>query len=300
MTIEAYYSLPFIRECVRGEFNQTSADGFISDADIDRGVNEGYRKYNAILMRADEGFFEETQLLNITANDEEVALPSILGNKKQFLRSTLLERVLEGERIALPYNRRHAGGVSTNNANTGPSYLPSWKFRGSKIVLEPTPIQSVTNGLLLTAQVLPPNLRSTNPQEATGTTITLDLNADPRDDYYNGAQIMITSGNGEGDIRTITDYVGSTKVATVGEAWSTNPNSSSVFSILPHPDWPEDFLMLLYLYATKKAFLKERARGMTIEWDDSVLNDMEKDFKNTYENRATARKFTEPWDMEAY
>ena len=52
------------------------------------------------------------------------------------------------------------------------------------------------------------------------------------EDYYNGAEITIESGIGAGQIRVITDYVGSTKVATVGVAWDTEPDSTSVYSIM--------------------------------------------------------------------
>ena len=43
--------------------------------------------------------------------------------------------------------------------------------------------------------------------------------------------ITIWSGNGLGDTRIITDYVGSSKVATISAGWSTNPNSSSKFIV---------------------------------------------------------------------
>ena len=52
------------------------------------------------------------------------------------------------------------------------------------------------------------------------------------DDWYNGANIGIESGTGVGQIRTISDYVGITKVATVSVAWDTQPSSDSVYSIM--------------------------------------------------------------------
>jgi hypothetical protein len=67
------------------------------------------------------------------------------------------------------------------------------------------------------------------------TTITLDGSASATDDFYNGHMIVLTGGTGLSQARFITDYVGATKVATVGEAWLTNPDSTSVFVIIPFP-----------------------------------------------------------------
>tara|TARA_R100001443_G_scaffold2205_2_gene7483 strand:+ start:5297 stop:7870 length:2574 start_codon:yes stop_codon:yes gene_type:complete len=73
--------------------------------------------------------------------------------------------------------------------------------------------------------------RSATAQAGASTTITLDSSASATNDIFNGATIRITSGTGSGQERIISDYVGSTKVATVSVAWSTNPASDSVFSI---------------------------------------------------------------------
>ncbi len=64
-------------------------------------------------------------------------------------------------------------------------------------------------------------------------TITLDGSASATDSLYNGASVAILSGTGVGQDRVITGYVGSTKVATVSRAWTTNPDNTSVFAVLP-------------------------------------------------------------------
>jgi hypothetical protein len=63
------------------------------------------------------------------------------------------------------------------------------------------------------------------------TTITLAGGASATDDIYNGAVITITGGTGAGQSRVITDYVGSTKVATVVSAWSVTPGVSSTYTV---------------------------------------------------------------------
>jgi hypothetical protein len=75
-----------------------------------------------------------------------------------------------------------------------------------------------------------PALRVGTAQAGAATTITLDAGASSIDDFYNGLQI-----GHSGDRytwRTITDYVGSTRVATVNAAWATNPTSSDTFRVL--------------------------------------------------------------------
>jgi len=63
------------------------------------------------------------------------------------------------------------------------------------------------------------------------TTITLAAGSSDTDDYYNNMWIRITAGTGVGQSRKITDYVGSTKVATVA-TWTTNPSTDSVYEIV--------------------------------------------------------------------
>lgn len=90
-------------------------------------------------------------------------------------------------------------------------------------------------------------------------TITLDASASSTNDYYNGSLIMIVSGTGAGQARVITDYVGSTQVATVNKSWATNPASGSVFIIIPGDDpWkvsPAAELSALPTYASNYADL---------------------------------------------
>lgn len=51
------------------------------------------------------------------------------------------------------------------------------------------------------------------------------------DDYYNGMTVRITGGTGSGQTKTISDYVASTGVVTVGSSWSTNPDNTSTLEI---------------------------------------------------------------------
>jgi hypothetical protein len=63
--------------------------------------------------------------------------------------------------------------------------------------------------------------------------VALDSGASTVDNFYTGTTLFISSGLGAGQIRSITNYVGDTKVATVNTAFSITPNTSSSFHISP-------------------------------------------------------------------
>ncbi len=65
---------------------------------------------------------------------------------------------------------------------------------------------------------------------STGTTIKLATGASTTDDFYNSMSIYISSGVGAGQVRDISDYVGSTRVATVA-TWTTTPDATSVYEV---------------------------------------------------------------------
>ena len=69
-------------------------------------------------------------------------------------------------------------------------------------------------------------------QGGSATTIQLATTASTTDDIYNSMTVYISSGTGSGQIKVITDYVGSTYTATVS-AWSTNPDNTSVYEVMP-------------------------------------------------------------------
>lgn len=69
-------------------------------------------------------------------------------------------------------------------------------------------------------------------QAGASTSITLASGASATDNLYNECSVQIVGGTGVGQIRAITGYVGSTKVATVDRAWSTNPDSTSIYVVV--------------------------------------------------------------------
>jgi hypothetical protein len=76
-------------------------------------------------------------------------------------------------------------------------------------------------------------MSATAQEPNTATTIKLAADASDDDDFYNGTVIRIIAGLGAGQTRLITDYDGSTKIATLdpdGPQWVTVPNNSSIYA----------------------------------------------------------------------
>ena len=68
------------------------------------------------------------------------------------------------------------------------------------------------------------------PQVATSNSITLDSSASAVNDHFKDLYIRITSGTGVGQLRLITAYNGTTKVATISGTWDVIPDSSSTYT----------------------------------------------------------------------
>ena len=65
---------------------------------------------------------------------------------------------------------------------------------------------------------------------STGTTIVLASGASSSNDVYNGLWVYTTGGTGPGQAREITDYVGSSRTATVA-AWSITPDGTTTYAV---------------------------------------------------------------------
>lgn len=65
----------------------------------------------------------------------------------------------------------------------------------------------------------------------TSTQIKLASGASATDDLYIGLNVYMRSGTSAGQVREITDYDGTNKIATVASAWTTQPVSSDTYSV---------------------------------------------------------------------
>lgn len=69
-------------------------------------------------------------------------------------------------------------------------------------------------------------------QAAASTTITLAAADDGTEENTEGRWILITSGTGVDEIKQITDFNESTKVATIESAWTATPTASSTYLVV--------------------------------------------------------------------
>jgi len=69
-------------------------------------------------------------------------------------------------------------------------------------------------------------------QAGTASSITLNANASSSDDNYINQLVFIRSGTGEDQVRRVTDYNGTTKVATVSPDWIVTPDATSAYVML--------------------------------------------------------------------
>lgn len=72
-------------------------------------------------------------------------------------------------------------------------------------------------------------------QAGAASSITLSASASATDDFYNGSYVSLAGGTGSGgqSPRIISDYNGTTKVASIFPNWATNPDSTSIYVVAP-------------------------------------------------------------------
>jgi len=67
----------------------------------------------------------------------------------------------------------------------------------------------------------------------TATTIQLRTSASATDDIYQGTIVTILAGTGKGQSEIVDTYDGTTRTVTVCHAWTTTPDSTSVYVLMP-------------------------------------------------------------------
>jgi subtilisin-like proprotein convertase family protein len=104
-------------------------------------------------------------------------------------------------------------------------YLPNADVTRLQLVLgnvDPTTGHPVLNTVIL---------HTGFSQGAGVASITLDAGASAVNNFYSGEKILINSGAGKGQLRTILTYDGTTKVATVDTPWTVQPGTGTGFQV---------------------------------------------------------------------
>lgn len=148
------------------KLGDTSVGQFFSSTDIKQAIGDSYRYYVMMLVNMGSGYFEVTTNLDIVANVETIDLSTL---NPPFWKDCLLEKYVQNGRVPLePYNRRYKF-MSTIIVGSGNTYIPTYKFRGLNLVLEPPPGTSETAGLKLDYVSLP-----TFPDSSSADSFTFD------------------------------------------------------------------------------------------------------------------------------
>lgn len=180
--------------------------------------------------------------MSVVAAQDEYNLPAACS-RCLFWRRLILGKTTEWRGIARinPAEESSEGeGISQTYVSDGTPW-GVYEFGDGevrKIKLVPLPSTSESNVLQLKYERRPVPLGFGTAAAGAASTITLASSptvgsTSGLDDYYNGSEIEIVSGTGAGQVRRISDYVGSTRVATVDTAWDTTPTAASVYSLLP-------------------------------------------------------------------
>jgi hypothetical protein len=102
---------------------------------------------------------------------------------------------------------------------------------GSGIGASAAPWGALARGAGWNETLLAAAVTGTAQSGSTSSTLKLAAGASVTDDFYNGMRVSLTGGTGSGQSALILDYDGTTKVATVGPAWSVTPDATSTYSI---------------------------------------------------------------------
>lgn len=113
---------------------------------VDQLFNAQYRKRCTQLIMAFEGWFVNVSVRDVTASQARYAFPD------GFLRLQKIELVRsDGTTVPIHRHERHeySNPTESSGSSGGDSYLPMYRMQGNGFVLEPTPLETVTNGIQL-------------------------------------------------------------------------------------------------------------------------------------------------------
>ena len=141
-------------------------------------------------------------------------------------------------------------------------------LENGQLRIAPTPSSSSTAALKVYYVPNFGNMVQGSVSEATSTTINAFTSTpnysqnfgwlDPRDDYYNGMELRITSGPGIGEFKEITDYTGGAAPQFTTAAWTVTPTDASQFAVICPV--PEDHHQVVVVNAAMNASIKGRTR----------------------------------------
>ncbi len=131
-----------LRTRVRQYLDETS-EAYWTDTELNSWINQAYFYYYMWVVQTFDGYFTKDTLVSIVAGQAKYLVPS------DFFKVRLVERVYDTFTVPLRvYDRMESANI-TSNSNFSNLYLPTYRFEGQNIVLEPTPDSNITDGIRL-------------------------------------------------------------------------------------------------------------------------------------------------------
>lgn len=138
---------------------------------------------------------------------------------------------IEAETVSRDLIRPYLGNSDQILANTRVSITFEAELAGSGSAGTASKIDSLLRACGMSATTSAAAITGTAQAGSAGS-ITLAAGASSTDDFYNGMVISLTGGTGSGSAGVITNYVGSTKVATIQKSTAAfTPDATSTYSI---------------------------------------------------------------------
>lgn len=140
-------NLGTFRTQIRRYLKETNANtSFWDNNFVDQLFNAQYRKRCTQLIMAFEGWFVNVSTRDVTANQARYAFPDgcLRIQKLELVRS-------DGTTMPLMRNERHftSNPADATGSSGGDSYMPFYRLQGNGLILEPTPTETVVNGMQL-------------------------------------------------------------------------------------------------------------------------------------------------------
>lgn len=213
-----------LRVRVRDLIGEETAALWTQDA-VDRAINAEVMRLARKVIDLDSGYFDVSYTATMAAT---ITLPA---NCYRVRNIEVLENGAYRSLRWIPATQKtqHQGLTTADSPNAS-----SVRFQGNTLVFD-SGIGSAASIRLIYAR-MPAEMRYEAATAGGASTITFASTASPVDDIYNEDQIIILAGASAGDVRVISDYAGSTKIATVSAAFTATPDTTSYFStLLPEP-----------------------------------------------------------------
>jgi hypothetical protein len=145
-----------LRDRVRRWLHELApGNSFWSDTFIDQQINVSYRRRSANLVMAHEGYFTNVATRDLVADQERYAWPP--GHERA-LKMELVRT--DGTTVPLERQERHYSVNFSDVNNTQDSYVPTYRPIGGGFVLEPSPGETVSDGIRIEYYGLPTLMQS--------------------------------------------------------------------------------------------------------------------------------------------